>query len=81
MTWDVERQAYRELWLTVIKRGAHLFVLVLSPTAESFGVSAQIGSRVVRGGREAGFHEGSTRVPRGSAKAAGWCEHRMLLGM
>ena len=37
-----------------------------SPTAESFGVSAQIGSRVVRGGPEdkvpRGFHEGSTRV-------------------
>ena len=32
-----------------------------SPTAESFGVSAQI--------------EGSTRVPRDSARAAGWCEH------
>ena len=37
------------------------------PTAESFGVSAQIGSGVVRGGPEVrfyGFHEGSTRVPR-----------------
>ena len=36
-----------------------------SPTAESFGVSAQIGSGVVRGGPEVRFHEGSTRVPRG----------------
>ena len=35
-------------------------VLFFSPTAESFGVSAQIGSGVVRGGR---FHQGSTRVP------------------
>ena len=34
-----------------------------SPTAESFGVSAQIGSGVVRGGPEVRFHEGSTRVP------------------
>ena len=34
-----------------------------SPTAESFGVSAQIGAGVVRGGPEARFHEGSTRVP------------------
>ena len=34
-------------------------------TAESFGVSAQIGSGVVRGGPEVRFHEGSTRVPRG----------------
>ena len=33
------------------------------PTAESFGVSAQIGSGVVRGGPEVRFHEGSTRVP------------------
>ena len=33
-----------------------------SPTAESFGVSAQIGSGVVRGGPEVRFHEGSTRV-------------------
>ena len=35
------------------------------PTAESFGVSAQIGSGVVRSGPEARFHEGSTRVPPG----------------
>ena len=70
-----------------------LLVLIISPTAESFGVSAQIGSGVVRGGPEVrfyegstrvplGFHQGSTRVPRGSA---GWCEqekkHRMLLGI
>ena len=33
----------------------------------------------VRGGFEVRFHEGSTRVPPGSARAAGWC--RMLLGM
>ena len=52
-----------------------------SPTAESFGVSAQIGSGVVRGGPEVRFHkgstrvpQGSTRVPRGSVRAAG-CEH------
>ena len=49
---------------------------LFTPAAESFGVSAQIGSGVVRGGAEArlqegstrvppGFHEGSTRVPRG----------------
>ena len=31
------------------------------PTAESFGVSAQIGCGLVRGGP--GFHQGSTRVP------------------
>ena len=43
-----------------------------SPTAESFGVSAQIGSGVVRGGPEVrfhdvppGFHQGSRRVPPG----------------
>ena len=36
-----------------------------SPTAESFGVLAQIGSGVVRGGPEVRFHQGSTRVPRG----------------
>ena len=40
---------------------------VFSPTAESFGVSAQ-GSGVVRGGPEVRFHEGSTR--------SGWCEHK-----
>ena len=34
-----------------------------SPTAESFGVSAQIGSGVVRGDPELRFHQGSTRVP------------------
>ena len=32
-----------------------------SPTAESFGVSAQIGSGVVRGNPELRFHQGSTR--------------------
>ena len=42
--------------------------LVFSPTAESFGVSAQIGSGVVPDGPEVRFHEGSTRVPRGSAR-------------
>ena len=60
-----------------------------SPTAGSFGVSAQIGSGVVRGGPEVrfhkGFHRGFTRVPRGSARAVAWCdheeEHHMLLGM
>ena len=40
-----------------------LSVCIFSPTAESFGVSAQIGSGVVRGGHEVRFHEGSTRVP------------------
>ena len=36
---------------------------------------AQIGSGVVRGGPEVRFHQGSTRVQQGSARAAGWCEH------
>ena len=48
--------------------------ICFSPTAESFGVSAQIGSGVVWGGPEVRFHEGSTRVPRGSARATGWYE-------
>ena len=39
------------------------FVFVCSLTAESFGVSAQIGSGVVRGGPQVRFHEGSIRVP------------------
>ena len=53
----------------------HVEVFQNSPTAESFGVPAQIGSGVVRGGPEVRFHEGtrvppgfhqsSTRVPRG----------------
>ena len=54
-----------------------------SSTAESFGVSAQIGSGVVRGGPEVrldegstrvppGFHQGSTRVPRASACCWGY---------
>ena len=65
-----------------------------SSTAESFGVSAQIGSGVVRGGPEVRFHEGSTRVPPGfhqgstrvapgSARAAGgpgWFEVRFHEG-
>ena len=36
-----------------------------SPTAESFGVSAQIGSGVVRGGPEVRFLKSSARVPPG----------------
>ena len=40
----------------------HALRALFSPTAESFGVSAQIGSWVVRGGPEVRFHEGSTRV-------------------
>ena len=39
------------------------FIFLNSPTAESFGVSTQIGFGVVRGGPEVRFHEGSTRVP------------------
>ena len=39
--------------------------MVFSPTAENFGVSAQIGSGVVRGAHEVRFHQGSTRVPPG----------------
>ena len=57
-----------------------------SPTAENFGVSAQIGSGVVPDGPEVRFHERSTRVPpesnegshqvpRGCARGAGWCAH------
>ena len=55
--------------------------LFFSPTAESFGVSGQIGSGVVWGGPEVRFHQGSTRgpchqgstrVPPGFARAAGW---------
>ena len=45
-----------------------------SPTDESFGVSAQIGSGVRRGPEAKvprGFHEASTRLPGGSARAAG----------
>ena len=42
----------------------HFFPL----TAESFGVSAQIGSGVVRGGPEVRFHHGSARVQQGSTR-------------
>ena len=37
----------------------------IPPTAESFGVSAQISSGVVRSGPEVRFHQGSTSVPPG----------------
>ena len=40
-------------------------LLSFAPKAESFGVSAQMRSGVVRGGPEGRFHQGSTRVPRG----------------
>ena len=43
-----------------------------SPTAESFGVSA-LGSGVVWGGKvPRGFHQGSSRVPRGEVLVGGW---------
>ena len=55
------------------------------PTAESFGVSAQIGSGVVRGGPEVkvppGFHQCSTRFCEGCGVARALKEHRMLLGI
>ena len=52
------------------------------PTAESFGVSAHIGSAVVRGKGEVRFHQGSTRFHQGSTKvppgfhqgSTGFCE-------
>ena len=52
------------------KRNRSLLDLFYSSTAESFGVSAQIGSGVVRAGPAVykvprGFHQGSTRAPRG----------------
>ena len=51
---------------------------VFSSTAESFGVSAQIGSGVVRGGPEVRFHQGSTSVPprfhQGLRGGPGWFE-------
>ena len=47
--------------------GVHIF----PPTAESIGVSAQIGSGVVRGGPEVRFHEGFTRVPPGFHEGCG----------
>ena len=46
------------------------FSSLFSPTAESFGVSAQIGSGVVRGGPEVRFHEGSTKVSQGFHKGS-----------
>ena len=47
------------------------------PTAESFGVSAQIGPGVVRGGPEVRFHKGSTRVPPGFYEGSTrFCEGR-----
>ena len=63
--------------------------MVSSPTAESFGISAQIGSGVVRGGPEARFHEGCTRLAPGFHEvlrglrggASTKKEHCMLLGM
>ena len=45
-----------------------MFFFPPPPTAESFGVSAQIGSGVVRGGPEVRFHEGSTEFHQGSTR-------------
>ena len=45
------------------------YMHVLFPTAESFGVSAQIGSRAVRCGSEPRFH----RVRQGSKRSAACC--------
>ena len=56
------------LWVSFLSFFPTLFPTeCFSPTAESFGVSAQIGSGVVRvpPGFHQGFHQGSTRVPPG----------------
>ena len=55
---------YTELVASNIGRGSwrHSFFF-FPPTAESFGVSAQIGSGVVQHSPEVRFYEGSTRVP------------------
>ena len=49
-----------------------VFLFPFFPTAESFGVSAQIGSRVVRGSPEVRFHRGSTRVARRFHEVLRW---------
>ena len=62
------------------------FVFFSPPTAESFGVSAQIGSGVVRGAPGVWFHQGSTRVLQGLRGGAStklstaccWGYHRSL---
>ena len=61
-SWSFQIFALPEKRLTYFRKR------VFSPTAESFGVSAQIGSGVVRGGPEVykvprGSYEGSTGVP------------------
>ena len=50
-----------------------------SPTAESFGVSAQIGSGVVRGDPELRFHQGSTIIPPSARFPPGF--HQVLQGL
>ena len=52
-----------------------------SPTAESFGVSAQIDSGVVRGDPEVRFHQGSTRVPPGFHEGATRVPPKVLRGL
>ena len=60
--------------------GGYLFCFcVFSPTAESFGVSAQIGSGVVRGDPDLRFHPGSTRVPPSARFPPGF--HHILQGL
>ena len=71
-----------------LKQISGCFRFFFSLTAESFGVSAQIGSGVVWGDPEVRFHEGSTgvppgfhegsRVPRGFAR---FWEGRVVLGI
>ena len=82
----MSRQATIQLFERPVASG-RVSVFVFSPTAESFGVSAQIGSGVVRGGPEVRFHEGSTRVPpefhqvlRGLRGGLGWFEVRFHKG-
>ena len=54
---------------------------LFSPTAESFGVSAQTGSGVVRGGPEVRFHEGSTRLPPQFHRRVPLGFHKVLRGL
>ena len=66
----VARASFDQNMLRATRRlcfGPVALFICFCPTAESFGVSAQIGSGVVRGGPEA---RGSTRVPPGFHEAS-----------
>ena len=77
LTSRLKNRPHHQLLHLLPAGGSSCSVFFLSPTAESFGVSAQIGSGVVRGCPRYCAHEGSTKVPPGFHGRVGCWGYRL----